>query len=429
MKLFIYILLASFHFLHPLHAQIDHTAAQRYFTDVQQLLRSDAGRLWGKSLEGPILLVHPNSRTVVANYPDREGKLMRRGNVYTGSLPADIPLANTAVEWAGITWAMILTPVSSEAYSRNALFIHELWHRIQNDIGFPATDPSNNHLNTKEGRIWLQLEMRALQRALNRSGDQRREAVRDALLFRAHRHSLFSRGRDEERQLENHEGLAEYTGIVLAIASEEDRRRYTIRKLRQAERLQSYTRSFAYHTSPAYGLLLDAVSSGWTRSFSHRDHLPELVRAGYGIQLPRSTTEEAQRRAQIYDGETIVTAETERDRGLQRKLAEYKNRFITNPRLVLPLEEKRISFDPRSVTPLDNYGRVYETLTASDIWGSLNATGGALMTSDWSAIFIDLPESPRGRTIKGNGYVLELREGWEIVPGDRGGDYTVRKIR
>jgi hypothetical protein len=428
MKYIAHIIIACFLYLNTADAQIDHGAAHRYFTEVQQLLREDAGRLWGKPLEGPVLLVDRNSRLVVANYPDRMGMLMRSGNVYTGKLPDNMPLANTAVEWAGIMWAMILTPVPDDPYSRNSLLIHELWHRIQEEIGFPTTDPSNNHLDMRDGRIWMQLEMRALQNALSHTGDQRREALRDALLFRAKRHSLYPSAADEERLLENHEGLAEYTGITLAISSEEDRMRFAVRKLRQAEQLQSYTRSFAYHTVPAYGVLLDAVFSGWSRSFSHRSHLPDLVRNRYGIQLPFSITDEAQRRARVYDGEHIILTETERDRERQATLAGYRNRFLTGPRLVLPLVERRISFDPRTVTPLENHGRVYTTMEVSDIWGILNVTEGALMSEDWNYVYVDKPENTRGRRIEGSGYILELREGWHVVPGERGGDYTVRQM-
>ncbi len=408
-------------------AQIDHSAAEQYFSEVEQILERDGGHLWGESLQGPILLVDPDSRQVVANYADREGNLTRRGNIYTGKLPEEFPIANTAVEWSGVKWAMIMTPVSSERYARSVLFVHELWHRIQEDIGFPPTNPSNNHLDTKEGRIWLQLEMRALQQALNHTEDRRREALRDALLFRAKRYSIFPQAADEERQLENHEGLAEYTGLALAISSDEDRRRFAIQKLRQAERLQSYTRAFAYHTTPAYGILLDAVSSDWTRSISHRNKLPDVVKNRYRIQLPHSPADEAERRAQVYDGDTIIASERERDRERQKAIAEYRNRFITEPRLIIPLEERRISFDPRTVTPLDDHGRVYTTMEVSDVWGNLKVTRGALLKEDWSGIIIDLPDDRRGRTFESNGYVLELREGWEIVPGDRHGEYTVKK--
>ena len=82
--------------------------------------------------------------------------------------------------------------------------MHESFHRIQKQIGFPLTGPSNAHLDSVEGRYWLQLEWRALAKAL--PGD--RQAVRDALAFRARRRSLFADAPAQERELEMNEGLA-----------------------------------------------------------------------------------------------------------------------------------------------------------------------------------------------------------------------------
>jgi hypothetical protein len=43
-----------------------------------------------------------------------------------------------------------------------------LFHRIQPELGFIAEDGSNEHLDTLEGRVWIQLEWRALRRAVER---------------------------------------------------------------------------------------------------------------------------------------------------------------------------------------------------------------------------------------------------------------------
>jgi hypothetical protein len=60
-----------------------------------------------------------------------------------------------------------------------------LFHRIQSDLGFTPEKGYNEHLDTLEGRVWMQLEWRALRRALESSGSDRGEAVADALAFRA----------------------------------------------------------------------------------------------------------------------------------------------------------------------------------------------------------------------------------------------------
>jgi hypothetical protein len=67
-----------------------------------------------------------------------------------------------------------------------------------------------------EGRYWLRLEWRALARALRESGEQRNLAVRDALAFRQARRTLYPASVEDERGQEIGEGLAAYTGTVLA---------------------------------------------------------------------------------------------------------------------------------------------------------------------------------------------------------------------
>jgi hypothetical protein len=83
---------------------------------------------------------------------------------------------------------------------------HEMWHRVQNDIGFPASGAANDHLDSRDGRVWLQLEWRALAKALSVRGEQRRRAIADALLFRAYRRTIFPNAAAQEREMEMHEG-------------------------------------------------------------------------------------------------------------------------------------------------------------------------------------------------------------------------------
>lgn len=138
--------------------------------------------------------------------------LTTRDGVHSARLPEGVPAANTAVDWSGARWTMILWPLPDEPAERTRLLAHEMWHRVQNGLGLPASMPTNAHLDSEEGRIWLRLEWRALREALSGQGEPRRSAVADALLFRARRRSIFGAAAAEERALELNEGLAEYTG-------------------------------------------------------------------------------------------------------------------------------------------------------------------------------------------------------------------------
>ncbi len=78
------------------------------------------------------------------------------------------------------------------------------------------------HLDSKEGRYWLRLEWKALEKALRSPGNQRKQAICDALAFRKARRLLFPTGVEDERGQEITEGLAAYTATVLAADSESD---------------------------------------------------------------------------------------------------------------------------------------------------------------------------------------------------------------
>lgn len=169
------------------NSPINTTLAAQYFQEAQALCNRDNGKLWRVSLCAPMLFVDPKTRAVVANQPDKEGILTKNGNVFVGNLPAKVNIANTATEWAGVKWTMVKFPLPADKIRRANLMAHEMWHRVQSGIGFPLSNlPANNHLDSRDGRVWLQLEWRALAKALTSRGKQRRQAIADALLFRAY---------------------------------------------------------------------------------------------------------------------------------------------------------------------------------------------------------------------------------------------------
>jgi len=83
---------------------IDLTKAKQYFDEARNICERDGGKLWGKSLCGPMLFVDPDTRSVVANQADAEGRLTADDGIFTGKLPAEISIANTAMTGAGVHW-------------------------------------------------------------------------------------------------------------------------------------------------------------------------------------------------------------------------------------------------------------------------------------------------------------------------------------
>lgn len=155
----------------------------------------DRGALWGRDPCGPLLLVSPATRALVANQNTPMGSLRREGGVFVGTLPATVPIANTA---------------------------------------------------TALGRTLMRMEWRALAVALRARKADRRRAIRDALSFRAWRRQLAPDAAASENALELTEGMAEYTGKRLSGVSAAA----VAAALSRAEHEPSFVRTSAYASGP-----------------------------------------------------------------------------------------------------------------------------------------------------------------------------------
>jgi hypothetical protein len=390
--------------------------AARDFAEASAACARDAGALWGVSLCGPMMLADPKTRFVVANRADARGLLRARGGVFVGTLPAEVNIANTAVEWAGVRWTQIAWPLPDDADARGALMLHELFHRIQDTIGFPATaaGADNAHLATLDGRYHLVLELRALARALRATDDaERRAAIADALAFRAARGAGAS-----EDALEMNEGLAEYTGDVVGSA---DPLATALGDVETHARDRSFVRSFAYATGPAYGLLLDRHAAGWRAHLRDTRSLATLLATALAIAPDR----DVERRAAGYDGPALRAAETERAAQQDAARARYRSVLVEGPVLTLAFQHMSIQFDPNEVETLGDAGSLYPHLRVTDAWGVLEAKRGALVGPTWNAVVVAAPASTSGRRIAGDGWTLELAPGWRVVADDRPGSFRV----
>jgi hypothetical protein len=399
-------------------------SARRVFAEAQTLCSADAGKLWGVSLCGPIMFVDAPSRSVVASESDANGVLLAKDGAFVGALPAEQNVANTAVEWSGVRWTQMLWPITDDERLRATLVMHELFHRIQNQLGLPKlTSGDNAHLDELDGRYYLQLEWRALARALEAHRDaDRAEAAKDALRFRAERYRIYPKAAAEERALEQNEGLAEYTGVRLGNPTAELQTEMALHDLSAHVRDATFVRSFAYATGPAYGLLLDRYSPGWRAQLK--------LGNGFDVMLGRALHVSAgATRAQSYDGAALRAAEADRDAKRREQLAANHRKFVDGPVLTLQFRKMNVQFNPSNLQPLGDAGTVYPTIRITDEWGVIEGKNGALMKPDWSALVVSAPAEATGSTVTGDGWTLTLEPGWKIVPGSRNGDYTLASPR
>ena len=406
----------------------DKILALKYFQEAADLCVADGGKLWGVSLAGPMMFVEPQSRRIFANQADGQGNLKPDGELFVGELPTEIPVANYSLSWSGKKWTMVLWPLPKDDDARRALMMHESWHRIQSQIGLPPTGPDNSHLDKLDGRYWLQMEWRALDVALTATGDAQRSAIVDALQFRRHRRDLCSdSSAQQEQQLEMHEGIAEYSGVKLSGMSPEQQTAYVSKHLREKPlQYPSLTRSFAYLSGPAYGLLLDQVLPDWKTTVKPDTDLGDLLANELKIALPDLHSPEFESLAARYDHDDLWRNELERERRRLDRQYELRGKFVDGPVLMLPLNKLSFSFDPGAVEPLGGVGTHYLNARISDDWGILDVTGGVIKTTDGTIVRVVAPSDPAALPPAGDGWQLTLNDGWELAPGIREGDFVVQ---
>lgn len=412
---------------------IDNVVALRYFRDAEAAAERDAGKLWTRPILGPLLFVEPNTRRVVADRLDHEGLLVKQGDVYVGKLPDNIPIANHSITFGGLRWAMIAWPfLTTDKFQHVKLMAHESFHRVLDGLHVPVARAGVAHLDTLEGRVWLQLEWRALRRALKASDDARHAAITDALIFRAYRRSLFPDATPAEHAFEMNEGLAEYTGYRLSAQDDVELTDQLVKALDNAAAQPTFVGSFSYSTVPAYGVLLDLSSPNWRKDLTPKQDLGDLLQDALKIQLAPDLKAQAEKQASLYEGEALRTAETARDVKRQKQITTYRKRFLEDPVLLLPLPEKRtITLVSTGMVPLEEKGTVYLTSKIVADWGVLEVTKGALLVHNEKGrvtrVCVTPPADPTARPLTGEGWVLTLAPGWGIVPGSRAGDYLLKK--
>ncbi len=411
---------------------IDEALAYQYFQEALTISQEDNSQLWGEKLYGPMLFVNPKNRMIVANQQDKKGYLKREGNIYLGKLPKEENIANTAFPWAGYKWTMIIWPLPENKFERANLMMHELFHRIQNNIGFPAKNPTNNHLDEKDGRILIQLEWQALKQALNRTGEKRIDDVKSALIFREYRRKIYPSADSLESGLELNEGLAEYTGIKLSGRDGTAVKTRLSQKVDEAKNLPTFVRSFAYISGPIYGILLDQTKVDWLKNLTKNIDSADILANVYQIEIPQNLKEKVELSSKFYNGDEIQKHEDERERERQNRLESYRKKFVEGPVVIIPLRNMNVQFDPRNLQPLDDLGTIYPNIRISDNWGILTVSNGALMSSNWTKIYLSAlniaPENIDTNPIEGDGWELELKEGWKLVASERKSDYLLKKL-
>lgn len=353
-----------------------------------------AGRgLWKVSLCAPIVVVSPEGKVVLTSEP-------------APSAPLPSTRANTSVDWGGRKWVMVLSPLPANPHAVRQLVYHESFHVHQQALGLPDNMAVAAHLESEDARYWLRMEWKALEHALQSTGDARKQHVEQALAFRKQRLSSADALRDERLQM-RHEGLAEYTGVALSKAPQAQ----ALDNLQHGNDRPSFSRSFAYVSGPAWGLVLDALAPDWKAMLLAKPDadLPDLVPLKPAGKLDM----------QAYGGDALRIEEHARAVKRQAVLDAATKQTSEANGLRLPLAKIQLDFDPNRVYPMPDGSSVYDKITLTSDWGALQSDGVPVrIAQDWSAVFVPWP-TPQGMA-------LTLSKGWSAKRDDAGRTRVVR---
>lgn len=87
----------------------------------------------------------------------------------------------------------------------------------------------------------------------------------------------------------------------------------------------------------------------------------------------------------------------------------------------------QVAFDPGNIMPIEDKGTVYPNIRISDNWGVLTVKNGALMSSNWDKVSITIPLKSDNKNISGDGWALELKNGYLIAKDEITSNYKLIK--
>ncbi|MBN1388327.1 MAG: hypothetical protein JW965_07765 [Bacteroidales bacterium] len=401
--------------------------ASHYFSEVEKICNEDDGDLWGENLYGPILFIDTRTRRLYSNVQDKEGLLKPRDDIFTGIFPRE-EVSNYAKEFGGTLYAMAPIPEEEDYFRITSRCIHGLFHCFQIRKNIDTPDYNTSHMGDRTARLWLKMEWKALERAIRTNGEARKQAVRDALVFRSARRELYPKYIQEENKFENYEGLASFTYMILVTESRDEYLKKLIEYYHRIYNFRSYTFSYGFVHGNIYAHLLNETGFDFSSIDSRNFDLGAALMKRYDISLPEISRDIAGSLAFSYDIDLVKEEEKQREEQLREGLRRRTAQFTEKPVVLLELESPNFSFEAEDTDPVDTLGTIYQTIRVSDNWGKLAVEEGGCLVSP-NLKFLRVPAKnveKEKQHITGDGWHIVLNNNWELVKVDE--NYFVRKL-
>ncbi len=401
--------------------------AGAFFDTIRAVCNTDNGKLWGKNLYGPLLLIDRTSRKITANFPDNEGLLKEKNGVYTGTFPKELVINYNPVYFGDMLFAMAPLPPQEDGFRVLSRSIRSLFHSFQESEGYSSPGYNTMNMDDRNARLWIKLEWKALRKALTTDGAEQEVALRDALIFRGANRELYQKYAADETAFENYEGLATFTYLLLSTKSQEEYNKRLFELLDRVSGMRSYARSYGSVHGALYATLLYRKGFDFTTIRSVNFDIAGKVKELYGIQLPEVCRDISGSIAMNYEVETIRQEEEKRDAEMRESVHRRISIYTEKPVVYLELESPYFDFEPEDIQPMDTLGIIYSRIRVSDNWGKLTVDGGCLLSNNLK--FIRIPakgfKADRNR-YEGDGWHLSLNDGWEMIPVEQ--YYIIRRL-
>jgi hypothetical protein len=183
----------------------------------------------------------------------------------------------------------------------------------------------------------------------------------------------------------------------------------------------SFVGNFEAASGPAYGVLLDDLLPGWRRKLRRTSDLGDLLASA----INRPPTTDVAAAAARYDGATLRAAEEARDRTLQTRIAELRQRFVDGPVLTMSAAGSGTS-DTRDNVGIPGSGTVFfHDFTLAASWGRLKANKGVLRSADGTTLSLPVTKPLEGTPLEGDGWTITLNSDWVVRPAEQAGSFTI----
>lgn len=390
------------------------------FKEVKRICDNDGGELWGENLFSKAILINIDNRFFVANDSLPIDNCARKGMYFIGYLPNIYPMANSTLKVGSKKYASIRYSDKNEfdtlLYIRT--FIHEMFHVFMSSNNYDNVTYNNPHMDTRDGRVYLQLELLALKKALISNGVNRKEAIKEALCFRNKRQSLFPNSKANENNFEIQEGLAQYTEYSLAIFSERERMSTLLNSIDRLIKETSYMRSFGYETGASYAFLND-ISNDWRKTVFIENDLSKITMNLYGVNDTEVDKSNLSIYIKNYDYKSILLKEDSIEGAKEIFKLNIIERFNNGVLLVADLEDNSFSIISNMIQ-LDSTSTYFPYIKLTGKFGYINSKNEAIINWLKNEVYFLLENIiVENNKTNSNDIVVDINKGWGIEKRDR----------